>query len=311
MGPWSFPIVAEARMAERLLEAERARLARAAATGQGSRGSARAGAPQPARATGRVSRRRRLATIGVTLVACLVLAGPVMTGDEAAVASVVPVRPTFRIVMTPALVSGEWVCLSNGYCEVRLNGPRVSDRGPAFDPAASSLGDGPLTGTFSLHGPDGAWAGPVAATWDDRVVGSEVFSGAGQVFGREGGFALQGTEAYVGWAFVGAWLDPMNGEPAQVGEIIYRGLAPDLDELRAPRAAPVDAVVAASDGSADPASPPHQPRLALHRAAEPEAVPASVCGVPYIGWPVGPTALIADLSILAAPYLALTTCPWP
>ena len=167
MGPWSFPIVAEARMAERLLEAERARLARTAAAGQGSQGSARAGDPQPSRGTGLVSRRRRLVTIGVTLVACLVLGGAVMVGDQAAVASVVPVRPTFRSVMSPALVSGEWLCLSNGYCEVRLDEPRVSDRGPAFDPAASSLGDGPLTGTFSLHGPDGAWAGPVAATWDE------------------------------------------------------------------------------------------------------------------------------------------------
>jgi len=151
----------------------------------------------------------------------------------------------------------------------------------------------------------------VAATWDDRLAGSEVFSGAGQVFGGEGVFALQGTEAYEGWAFVGAWLDPMNGEPAEVGGVIYQVLAPDLDELRSPRAAPADAMVAASDGSADAASPLHQPRQAPDRAAEPEAVPASVCGVPYIGWPVGPTALITDLSILAAPYLALTTCPWP
>jgi hypothetical protein len=229
MGPTSFPILAEARMAERLLEAERARLARTAATGQGS---ASAGHLQPSRGTGRVSRRRRLATIGVTLVACLGLGVPVMVGDEAAVASVVPVRPTFRTAMTPALVSGEWFCLSNGYCEVRLDEPRVSDQGPAFDPAASSLGDEPLTGTFMLAGPDGAWAGPVAATWDDRLGGSEVFTGAGQVFGREGVFALQGTEAYDGWTFVGAWSDPMNGEPAQVGGVIYQGLAPDLDTLR-------------------------------------------------------------------------------
>ena len=82
MGPWSFPIVAEARMAERLLEAERARLARTAAAGQGSQGSARAGDAQPSRGTGHVSLRRRLATIGVTLVACLVLGGAVMVGDQ-------------------------------------------------------------------------------------------------------------------------------------------------------------------------------------------------------------------------------------
>ena len=275
MGPWSFPIMAEARVAERLLEAEHARLARTAAAG---RGRWEEPPPQVSPSSGRRLLARASA---LALVACLVLGGAVMIGDEAAVASVVPVRPTFRSVMSPALVSGEWLCLSNGYCEVRLDEPRVSDRGPAFDPAASSLGDGPLTGTFLLHGPDGAWAGPVAATWDDRLVGSEVFSGAGQVFGREGVFALRGTEAYEGWAFVGAWLDPMNGEPAQVGGVIYQGLAPDLDELRPPR------------------------------AAAPAAVPASVCGLPYIGWPVAPTELATDLSILAAPYLALATCPWP
>jgi hypothetical protein len=72
----------------------------------------------------------------------------------------------------------------------------------------------------------------VAATWDDRLAGSELFSGAGQVFGVEGTFALQGTEAYEGWAFVGEWWDPMNGEPAQVGGVIYRGLAPHIDEPR-------------------------------------------------------------------------------
>jgi hypothetical protein len=131
MGPWSFPIVAEARMAERLLEAERARLARTAATGQRSRGRRE----RPKSHAIPSSRRRLLfGASALGLVACLVLGGAVMVGDEAAVASVVPVRPTFRIVMTPALVSGEWFCLSNGYCEARLNEPRVSDRGPAFDP---------------------------------------------------------------------------------------------------------------------------------------------------------------------------------
>ena len=57
MGPWSFPIVAEARMAERLLEAERARLARTAAAGQGSQG--RRDEPQPQASPS--SRRRLLA----------------------------------------------------------------------------------------------------------------------------------------------------------------------------------------------------------------------------------------------------------
>lgn len=123
----------------------------------------------------------------LALVVCLVFGGSVVLGDQTAAASVVPVRPTFRSVMSPALVSGAWLCLSSGYCEVRLDKPRVGDRAPAFDPAASSLGDGPLTG-------------------------SELFSGAGQVFGREGVFALQGTEAYEGWAFLGAWWDPMNGD---------------------------------------------------------------------------------------------------
>jgi hypothetical protein len=256
MGPWSFPIVAEARMAERLLEVERARLARTGAAASRARRDELKPLASPSG-----GRRLLVRASAIALVACLVLGGAVMRGSETAAASVVPVHPPFPIVMSPALVSGEWLCLSGGYCEVRLDDPRVGERGPAFDPAASSLGDGPLTGTFRLAGPDGAWAGPVIATWDDRIAGSELFIGVGQVFGREGVFALQETEAYEGWAFLGAWSDPMNGEPAQVGGVIYQGLAPDLDALR-------------SD-----------------RAAEPDAVPASVCGLPYIGWPVGPMAI--------------------
>ena len=218
MGPTTFPIVAEARMAERLLEVERARLARTALAGHRARGRREGPKPQASPS----SWRRLLSRAStITLVACLVLGGAVMIGDQAAVASVVPVRPTFRTVMTPALVSGAWFCLPNGTCEARLDEPRVSDRRPVLVPASSSLGDGPLLGTLSLQGPDGTWTGPVATTWDDRLAGSELFTGAGQVFGGEGVFALQGTEAYVGWAFVGAWLDPMNGGPAQVGGIIY------------------------------------------------------------------------------------------
>lgn len=99
MGPWSFPIVAEARMAERLLEVEGARLALADATGAGSRGSARAGDPQ-AQTRGHRCHARRLP-------------GARWAGDgrrRSRRRLGVPVRPTFRIVMTPALVSGEWVC---------------------------------------------------------------------------------------------------------------------------------------------------------------------------------------------------------
>ena len=68
----------------------------------------------------------------------------------------------------------------------------------------------------------------MAATWDSRLVASGTYSGAGQVLGGEGVFALRGTEAYEGWAFVGAWLDPMNGEPARVRGVIAEGEAPDL-----------------------------------------------------------------------------------
>ena len=46
MGPWSFPILAEARMAERLLEIERTRLALAAATGPAPRGKRERPRPQ-------------------------------------------------------------------------------------------------------------------------------------------------------------------------------------------------------------------------------------------------------------------------
>ena len=75
MGPWSFPIVAEARMAERLLEAERARLARTAAAGHRSRRGGNEPRPQASPS----SRRRLLARASaLALVACLVLGGAVM-----------------------------------------------------------------------------------------------------------------------------------------------------------------------------------------------------------------------------------------
>ncbi len=59
-----------------------------------------------------------------------------MVGDEVAVASVVPLHPPFPIVMNPALVSGEWFCLSNGYWNgepAQVGGVIYRGRAPDFD----------------------------------------------------------------------------------------------------------------------------------------------------------------------------------
>lgn len=121
MGPWSFPIVAEARMAERLLEAERARLARTAATGQGSQG--RREGPQPQASPS--SRRRLLLGASVlALAGCLVVGGPVVgrAGPQtAAEPVVVPVHVLFRtatVARAGSLVLGEVPSLPPSPCGV-------------------------------------------------------------------------------------------------------------------------------------------------------------------------------------------------
>ena len=97
MGPWSFPIVAEARMAERLLEAERARLARAAAAGQRSvRG--RRERPQP-QVTPSSRRRLLVRASALALAGCLVLGGAVVGQADLPTAArpvVVPVEVLSR-----------------------------------------------------------------------------------------------------------------------------------------------------------------------------------------------------------------------
>ncbi len=76
MQPTSFPIVAEARMAERLLEVERERLARAAAMTAGSRGR-----PKPQASSSSV--RRLLARAStVVLAGCLLSSGTVVAQTE-------------------------------------------------------------------------------------------------------------------------------------------------------------------------------------------------------------------------------------
>ena len=72
MGPWSFPIVAEARMAERLLEVERARLALAAATGPGSLGREELPRPQTSPSS---MRRLPSGASALALAGCPVLGG--------------------------------------------------------------------------------------------------------------------------------------------------------------------------------------------------------------------------------------------
>jgi hypothetical protein len=62
----------------------------------------------------------------------------------------------------------------------------------------------------------------------------ELFTGAGQVLGTDGVFALEGTGSYAGWVFLGGWSDPMDGEPAEVHGLVCRSRAPDLDEPIAP-----------------------------------------------------------------------------
>ena len=253
MQPASFPIVAEARMAERLLEVERERLARAVAKTAGSRESARELPPADGRRS-RATRPHSSTMTGLALAGCLALATSLVLGGLSTVAlgntevSIASAPPPSASPMRPALVRGGWFCLSHGWCEARLSDSRVNDAGPTLDVAVSSHGDGLVTGTFTLPGPDGDWVGPVAVTWDDRLGGAELFTGAGRVLGVAGVFTLQGTAAYEGWAFVGAWSDPLTGEPTRVNGVIYEGRALDLDAmLRARAVAPNVAVTAFSE----------------------------------------------------------------
>jgi hypothetical protein len=121
MGPWSFPIVAEARMAERLLEAERARLARTAAAGQRSQG--RREGPQPQASPS--SRRRLLLGASVlALAGCLVVGGTVVGQAELPTAArpvVVPVEVLSRtstVVRAVSLLLGEAQGLPSSPCGV-------------------------------------------------------------------------------------------------------------------------------------------------------------------------------------------------
>jgi hypothetical protein len=224
MQPITFPIVAEARMAERLLEVERERLARAAATTPVGRG--RKPPPEPSSSAG--ARPRLTRALGIALAGCLVLAGAVL-GETATQA---PTRlasvPTHVLTRTSVAVSGEWRCLSGGYCQVRMNDARVSGAGPTLVSGIEARGDGRVTATLSVPGPDGEWIGSLAAVRDARVDVSEILAGVGQIPGAEGTFTLWGTGAYEGWAFVGSWRDPLNGDPAGCTGLIAKGEAPGL-----------------------------------------------------------------------------------
>ena len=268
MGPWSFPIEAEARMAERLLEVERERMARSLAPRTERRGVRD---PLTGRQQGDPHRRParvRSAWMPVlALAACLAIGGlPAVAGGTDPAGA--PTGAPSAILMRPTMVSGEWLCL-HGWCTGDIDDPRVSDTGPSLDVAGGSVGSGPLAGTLRLRGPHGDWIGPAAVIWDDRT---ELFTGVSQVLGIAGAFALEGTASYEGWAFVGTWSDPLNGEPARVSGVIYEGPPEAAFEL-------------------DPI--------------------ASACGAPLLGWPVGRMGWSLGRSTMVPPYLALTACPLP
>lgn len=268
MGPWGFPIVAEARMAERLLEVERERMARRAASRP--RGGEASDLCRPQAQEGAHRRAPRVRSVSITF---LVLATCFAVGGLSALSGGTdpPGGPTdlpTATLVRPALVSGEWLCL-HGWCHARLNDPRLSDAGPSLDLAGSRSGDGPVMGTLRLPGPHGDWVGPVATIWDDRT---ELFTGARQVLGTAGAFALEGRGSYEGWAFVGTWSDPVNGEPSRVSGIIYQG---------SPEAA-----------------------VGLGSMVSP-------CGAPLLGWPIGGLGWSLGRTTVVSPYLAVAACPLP
>ena len=114
MGPWSFPIVAEARMAERLLEVERARLALAAATGQGSRGKRERPRPQTSPSS---MRRLLFGASALALAGCLVLGGAVVGRPEMPTAARLAASP-IRTRVAPAVVEGKAPGLPSSPCGV-------------------------------------------------------------------------------------------------------------------------------------------------------------------------------------------------
>ena len=102
MGPWRFPIVAEARMAEQLLEVERARLALAAATGLGSLWKEERPRPQASPS----SMRWLLSGASVlALAGCPVLGGAVVGRPEMPAATR-PAASPIRTRVAPAVVGG-------------------------------------------------------------------------------------------------------------------------------------------------------------------------------------------------------------
>ena len=118
MGPWSFPIVAEARMAERLLEVESERLALAAATGPGPRGKR----PRLRSQTSPSSMRRPpFAVSAVALAGCPVLGGAVVGRPEMPVATR-PAAGPIRTRVAPAPVEGGAPGLPSGPCGVTTHG---------------------------------------------------------------------------------------------------------------------------------------------------------------------------------------------
>jgi hypothetical protein len=145
---------------------------------------------------------------GAALLVCLALGGTPVVGQD-------------KTEMRTALVTGTEHCGdlepipgAHVTCDQRLSDPRVTGMG-----YVTFLGEAPVGlelswGTFTLKGPDGDWVGPWTGVWD---LGLEkaVFL-----------ITTEGTDAYEGWAFVGTWLDAMDGQLAQVSSVIYRGRAP-------------------------------------------------------------------------------------
>ncbi len=115
MQPASFPILAEARMAERLLEVERERLARAVAKTAGSRESARELPPADGRRS-RATRPHSSTMTGLALAGCLALATSLVLGGLSTVAlgntevSIASTPPHIRDPDAPG-AGARWVVL--------------------------------------------------------------------------------------------------------------------------------------------------------------------------------------------------------
>jgi hypothetical protein len=228
MGAWSVPTLVEARMAERLREAEHVRLARSASGVRLRRTADGSAEPGTRRASRRLS--IHASPIIAALVGSLIVGGIVLLVDEVAAGGAVAAVPA-PVTMAPADVSGEWLYLPDGLGIGRLSDARVSGTGWHTFAAPPNEAAGTHSGDFVLEGPDGQWVGHLAATWAACLCEAEVFTGTGQVLGVEGVIALEGTGAYEGWSFVGTWTDPMTGAPAQVRGRIDGGQAPRIADL--------------------------------------------------------------------------------